>query len=359
MLEHFLSSRGTEHTIVYHYTALVMPFAMAAAVVGLGSLARRARGRTFLPVALAVALVASVASNALFGPVLGTGQLQGYNRPEPLRQETYDRDLEPWRDRFLRRVPRTGGVVTSFELLSRFTDREGLHSLHHLLAGHYTFSHRAYATPTDVTGVLADLGTGSLFKWVDAGTSGRWTDLFARNALRPVDSADDLVLFTRGARDTVPLWDVSEPSRPRPRAVVYDGQVAFVGSEASSAPVFPGGRVTIRTWWRRVVPTDRMYLTEIMVIGPDGRPVRALWRYLGYMMHPVALWPEGASVCETYRLIVPADAAPGRYQVGYRLWWRLAGQGICVPDDPDARAESGYVTAGVFDVAPAGPSRAR
>src|SRR5258705_4801460 len=45
LVEHFLSWRPNQHTIVYQYTALVIPFVIAAAVLGLENLLRLAAGR--------------------------------------------------------------------------------------------------------------------------------------------------------------------------------------------------------------------------------------------------------------------------------------------------------------------------
>ena len=164
---------------------------------------------------------------------------------------------------------------------------------------------------------------------------------------------NDLVLVlpaARAAADTVALWSVGEPAVPRERPVVYDGTIALIGSDAAPAPAVAGGVVPLRTWWRRVAPTPRFHLTELVVLDARGEPVHRSWRYLGYTMHPASEWPEGASVCEIYRLLLPPDLAAGRYVVGMRLWWRLDGQGICEPDDPAVRADQGFVTIARFEV---------
>jgi hypothetical protein len=152
----------------------------------------------------------------------------------------------------------------------------------------------------------------------------------------------------------VSLWAVAEPQAPRDRPVTYDGQVAFIGSQVDPAPVPPGERVTFRTYWRRIAPTSRFFLTELVVAGPDGKPVRKLSRDLGYTMHPVVEWPNDASVRETYRLVVPPGSAEGRYTIAMRLSWRREGQGqgLCRADDPRVRANGGFVPLGSFTVAP-------
>jgi hypothetical protein len=241
-------------------------------------------------------------------------------------------------------------VVAGFEFLARLTNRRGLHSLHHFLAGGYTFSSRPYEVPRGVSAVIADLGHGSLFKYVDPGTSARWRTLIADNGLAPVASVNDLVLFARDARDTVALWAVAEPAQPRERPVTYDGEIALMGSDAATDRVAAGDVLPLRTYWRRVAPSERFHLTETVIVNAENRSVHQLWRYLGYTMHPVSEWPDGASVCESYRLVVPPELPPGRYFVGTRLWWRRDGQGICVPDDPAVQADQGFVTVARFEI---------
>ena len=357
LLEHFLSARPSQHTIVFHYTSLVTPFAVAAAVVGLGNAARwwgrrrRGRGPSAAPALAGLALAGSLLSGVLFGPLVGLGKLQGMSPPEPLRPDAEARALEPYRDRMVARVPRAGAVVAGFEFLARFADREGLHSIHHFLGGRYTFSTRPYEVPRGVTAVIADLGEGSLFKHVDRGTRGRWRELLGANGLAPADGADDLLIFLRAPRETLDLVTPAAPAAPRPRPVVYDGQVAFTAGEVAPAPVAPGGTVALRTYWRRVAPADRFYLVEMLVVDSQGRPVRQLWRYLGYTLDPVQDWPAGVDMRESYRLVVPLGLPPGRYDVGVRLWWRRDGQGLCAPDDPEVRGNDGFVAVGRFAVA--------
>jgi hypothetical protein len=359
VLEHFMSSRPSAHSIVFHYTSLVTPFFVAAAVVGLAGLARRLSGANernagrVAAVLGGLALAGALLSQVLFGPVASLGIWQVIGRPGMLLPDSYERTLAPYRDRMMALVPKRGDVVAGFEFLTRFTDRLGLHSLHHFIGGKYTFSTRPYRVPRGVTTVIADLGRGSLFKHVDDGTAARWRELIATNTLAPVASADDLVLWVGGdaaPRDTSVLWSVSEPRTPRARPVVYDGEVAFMGSEADTSVVAAGGLLPLRTYWRRVAPTQRFHLTDFVLVDSGNRPQFQLWRYLGYTLHPAAEWPEGASVCETYRLAIPPDLAPGRYHLGARLWWRRAGQGICVADDPAIQAEQGFVPVASFDV---------
>jgi uncharacterized membrane protein len=356
LFEHFLSSRLAQHTIRSQYTALVIPFVMAAAVVGFGNLTRRlAHGprerRWIAPGLMGLVLVATMAGNLRFGPRANLPPPDAPAAPQVAPAPDYDRDLAPFRDRMIVRLPARGGVVAGFEFLSHLTRRRDLHAMHHLLAGHYTFSSRRYDVPTGVEGVLADLGAGSLLPYVNETTGRRWDELLRRNALHAAQAAGDLVLFLREPADTVELCRSGAFRPGRPRRITYDGQLLFLGSDADGDSATAGGLFAFHTYWRRVAPVDRMFLTEFLLVDPSSRPVAQVWRYLGYTLYPAADWPPDTTMRETYRLVVPPDLPPGRYALGMRLWQRAGGrQGYCAADDPGLAANEMFVEVGRFSI---------
>src|SRR5258705_11316444 len=111
---HFLSWRPAQHTILYQYTALVTPFVVAAAVLGLAKLLRRA-GSSARPaprgqveplgatraahLTMVALLAASVIANWMFGPLMGHGDLQMVRAEERIAPNGKDRALTRARDR--------------------------------------------------------------------------------------------------------------------------------------------------------------------------------------------------------------------------------------------------------------------
>lgn len=359
-LEHFLSSRPSQHSIVFHYTALVLPSLFGAVTIGAGSFTRwishsdRGRATRIASIVAGFALVCALASNVLFGPIANLGKLQGISRPEALTQDDYERSLDRYRKTILKQVPKKGDVVAGFELLSRYSDRPGLHALHHFLSGQYTFSTRPFEIPSDVGAVVGDLGRGSLFKHVNAGTARRWRELMEKNHLKPIAMAQDFVLFTRNPADTVELCVPAEPPMPLVPPVTYDGQISLTGYASPLSRVEAGGILPLQTYWRRNTPTSRLYLSEFLIFDEAREPVWELWRYLGYTLYPADDWQAGVNMRENYNLIVPHQLERGRYSVAVRLWWRENGQGVCIADDPSAAAREGFVVFANFEVVGAG-----
>src|SRR5262249_51370695 len=119
VLEHMLSGRIHQHSLAYQYTALVVPPLCVAAVMGLAVLARRASGKTPSAAAvrpwaatIAILLVAGgLISQWLWGGVFGVGKWQTAPRNEEIWPDSLERTLRPYRDRWMKRIPKDGAVL--------------------------------------------------------------------------------------------------------------------------------------------------------------------------------------------------------------------------------------------------------
>lgn len=345
LVEHLLSWRLNQHTIVCQYTALVTPFVIVAAVLGLENLLRLAagrrdwraeRGRHGSPVRVlatavpALALLASLGSNLMFGPLLGRGRLQEFKPTERIWPGPEDRTFKPYRDRMVARVPREVGVVASFEYLPRFAARANVHSFHHLFYGHYTFSTKPFPVPAGIAAMLTALGNQYL---PDAAVRER--QLIGANHLEPVDAAGDLVLYLQSPGDTLDLLASGALTPSIEAHVVYDSLLRFMGCDVAEPRVRPGEVLTLRTYWSRVAPADKVYLTRLWLYDAQGRSVYYKTRYLGYGVFTADQWTTGRTVRETYRLVVPGELDPGTYRLVMQVVRRTAsGAESAVPDDP-------------------------
>lgn len=362
---HFLSWRSAQHTIYYQYTALVTPFVVAAAVLGLRNLLRRGatgrKGATRAPgalgggrgarLAMMAMLAASLVANWMFGPLTGHGHLQMVGAEEAIAPTGRDRAMTRQRDRMLRELGGRDSVVAGSEFLTRLATRRNVRPFHNTVGGFHTFSTKPYPLLTDVTALIADVGHSRLRPYADLGTSGRCRELLRRNRLGLVDAAGDLMLYLRDAPDSVDLWREGETPIARPYRVVFDRQLAYLGDEYLATTVAPGGLLPLRTFWRKVAPTDSLYVLQLTAYDAFDKPAFATMRYLGYMLHPAGDWPDTTMVRETYRMVIPDDAKPGTYMLGMRVGRRYElDQVLCEPDDPQVRAQNMVVELGRFTV---------
>jgi uncharacterized membrane protein len=358
VLEHLLSMREAQHTVVFQYAALVVPFVFAAATLGLRDASHAAAPREagaaagVVRIGLAAVSAGTIAGQLLFGPLVGIGALQAMKRPQPIAPSAGQLALEPqWRG-MLARVPDAGSVVASFQFLPRLSSRDSVHSLHHLLSGRYTFSSAPYPVPEGIGAVIADLGAARLLDAVDLGTARRWWDLIAKNGLSPVASADDVVLLLRGA-PAADLCSRTEAQPEQPAPVTFGDSLVCLGHDRAPAPVASGGIVPIRTYWLRTGAVPDLQLAEIVVVDRGGAPLLRRLHFLGYTIHPPREWADREVVRETYRLQLPRTTKPGRYGILLRLSGVLR-PGV-LPTRP-ATGTDGFVEIGGFEVvAPGSP----
>jgi uncharacterized membrane protein len=360
LASHMLSLRPAQHTVFYQYTAAVTPFVVAAAILGArnlltrrapagGHVVRARRGPSWLAPALVVAMLcASLYGNWMFGPLTGHARLQLLEANAPSGQ---DRALTRERDAMMRMLGSRDSVVAGFEFLPRLAARPHTRSFHHTLGGVYTYSTRAYPPLSDANALIADVAHLRLRPFADSGSCGRMRGLIERNRMGLVAAAGDLLLYLRGAPDSVRLWQEGEAPIAGPQRVVFDRALAYLGDEIPDPAAAPGGRLSLRTFWRKVAPTDSLYVLQLTAYDAHDQPAFSQLRYLGYLLHPAGTWPDTTMVAETYRLVIPDDARPGTYMLGMRVG-RRAGtdQVLCETDDPVIRAQSLVVELGRFTI---------
>jgi uncharacterized membrane protein len=366
VLEHMLSWRTQQHGIVYQYTAFVIPFALAAAVVGLGRVGRGGRSvggaaaSSAAPTAApppasarrfaTLALLAAILAQLLFGPLLGRGLIQAAKPLQHTWPTAYDRAMAAEKRRMLARIPAAGGVVASFDVLVPLAARADLHSLHHVLSGKYTFSDRAFPNPDGVVAMLADWSGERLAIYPDAGTGARLRALAVKNQLMPVEAVGDLVLYLRAPGPGLALV---EPLRmdSAPPPLVLDGELAFLGATLAGGSLAPGATLRFDTRWRTVAAVNRSFLTEWLILDRD-RVVASRMRFLGYLIAPPGDWPLGEAMAEHYALPIPVSLAPGRYRLAMRVGSERGGRAApAAASDPAVAARGGLVALGEFVVA--------
>ncbi|MGH7731294.1 MAG: DUF2079 domain-containing protein [Candidatus Eiseniibacteriota bacterium] len=368
LASHFLSWRPAQHTIYYQYTAMVTPIAVAAAVLGMRSLLRRPaprrkegggearawRGPPWLAHAVMVTLLgASVFSNWMFGPLIGHGRWQRVAAEESITPSGRDRALTRYRDAMMASLGRRDSVLAGFEFLTRLAARRHTRSFHNVVGGTHTFSTRPYPVPDDVTALIADVSHVRLRPYGNRTTGARFRELVERNRLGLVGAAGDLLLYLRDAPDSVRIWQVGEAPVAHPCRVVFDRQLAYLGDEYLAPTVEPGGLFPVRTFWRKVAPTDSLYIVQLTAYDAFKKPAFSTMHYVGYMLHPAGGWPDTTMVAETWRMIVPDDAKPGTYMLGMLVGRRdQMDQVLCETDDPAVRAQNNVVELGRFTITP-------
>jgi len=323
--EHFLASRHEQHTIIYQYTALVLPFVAIATVDGFARIAGVARARAGVPrhaaVLMGVMLATALVAQALYGPLAPPSPLRIARPSERAFPNGRLRALATHRRRFMSELPANGAVVTDFRSLAPLARRDSLYSLHHIVRGTYTSSRRAYPLPRNVRAVLADVTANETLILLDRRGSARLDSFVVAARMRVVNAAGDLLLLAAAPADSLE-WLTPAPAETS-HVVRYDGSLELLGARLLESEAEPGGLLPVATRWRRVATLPGQPRMECILTDARGR-IRSISRHLlGYGLSSVAGWPAGAAFEERYRFIVPAGLADGDYRLTMRMLWRI------------------------------------
>lgn len=346
--EHMLSYRAEQHTIVFQYTALVLPFVIAAVIEALARLAPGSAARRALPVA---ALVAAALGQALFGPLAPPSPLRAFEPTESAWPSGAEHAEAAYRDAFLRACPARGAIVADFPSLAHLADRDSVHSLHHVAAGRFTFSSRAYPAPPRAAALVADLSAMSAGGEIDAAGLARVRAFVSTRGLKRVAAAGDLVRLAADARDTL-AWLVrvlgagGDPAR-----VCWDGAFECAGARLEASTVRPGGLLPVTLRWRRTGTLPGLPVVQWSVTGARGATREYEPRLLGAGFTDVAAWPAGIVFEERTSWIVPADLPPGDYTFAAGVAWRDGARDLEPRASGPGARDDGALAIGRFRVA--------
>ncbi|MCX5716021.1 MAG: DUF2079 domain-containing protein [Candidatus Omnitrophica bacterium] len=190
IFQHLLSSRLTEHTIYFHYTAEIIPFVFFASIFGLKKVLSRStfhKKENFLVNSL---LLAAIGSNLILGPHI--------NNLLNLRS-FLKTDSDYIKEAFLKEIPRDAEVVSTFEFLPQLSGRSKLYSLHHVIMGKYTLSDISYRLPPTTEYMLIDFEDPLTFKsgfYTKEGDK-NFKQLLRDGGFRVVKKAGPIVLFKK------------------------------------------------------------------------------------------------------------------------------------------------------------------
>jgi len=167
------------------------------------------------------------------------------------------------------------------------------------------------------------------------------------DTLPVVDAASGQVLDA-GTRD-VTLIQVGPP----PAAATQFEQPWQFGNTIALKSGVPMGRtgtnsdtLSLTLQWDSVKETDLDYTVFVHVIGPDGAPVAQQDRPPGNGFAPTHLWTPGLRVLDEYAITLPADLAPGQYEVRTGLY-TADGR---LPVSRNGEAVGDYAVAGHFEI---------
>ena len=297
-LEQLLSNRSRQHLLLFHYSALLIPFLFFAALQGLRRLLR-------LPVlsanrrSIQLLLIGLVAVTAVgFGPLGSFGELH--------RELQFD-IMDMKREQLSRKVPPEASVVATFEFLPHLANRRHLYSSHRLYKGLYDLFGQDDTFPRGIDLLLIDFNDPLTLAFME-GTedADRKLSQFLKG-WKIREAFGDLVCFEKGGGTSL-IQPVADFSTPQNIHVQIDDAFALLGLTGFSGVGKEGGILPLTFSWECLKPTPKQYGLILEFLDGKKRVVTRNYHSIGYRMVPTFRWKKGERFEETYSLVLPAPA---------------------------------------------------
>jgi hypothetical protein len=129
----------------------------------------------------------------------------------------------------------------------------------------------------------------------------------------------------------------------------FDNQVVLSETSVDQVSLRLGESVRVELIWRGLKPWDDNYTVFVHLIGPDGRVHGQVDRWPMQGTLPTSQWAAGQTVADSYDVVLPGDAPPGRYQVEVG-WYLLSTLRRLLVVDANGLASGDHVVVGGFAV---------
>lgn len=330
LLQHFLSLRGVEKAIAFHYSLKLVPFIFISSAYGLKKALSSERAKSLGPLAapflvtflLALSLGLNIATNA------GV-----FDRIQQTLKDTRKKQI---RQKYVDMIPEDASVMATFRFLSKLSQRKELYSFHHIYMGRYTLSTLAYPLPEKLDYALIDFNNHFVFDFKSPNSYENLTNFFTSYDWEVVDSDDSIVLFKNsGARDLSKIFQVLDKA-PSMRSMVngkINDEIELVGFEWVKGEGDKDWEVRISFCWRCLEKPASDYVSYLVFVDRNDMPVRQDKKYMCYRIHPTQQWQKGQVIREDYWYVFPPDLPRGSYYLKLVMFDATNGRPVPIVSD--------------------------
>lgn len=307
-LQHLLSARIAELTIVYHYAAEIIPFIFASAIFAIRFLLKHKRIKIYQIYLKIFLLAVLLVSNIYLGPHFTMLR----------RLSFFKKDyLDLYKDSLLVKIPQEASVVATFEYLPHLSHRKNLYSFHHVYMDHYTISSKKYELPQNTEYALIDFNDSLTFGSFYSPKNYKNIQRFlARGNWQVEDTLDSIVLFKKNIALGYSLCEMLQevpPSIMNKMEINIDKEIKFIGYDLSKTD--RGGIFDFTIYWRSLKQTDKDVNVLFDVVNENSRLVIRKILPICHRIFPTNGWEEGQIFKDRYQIKIP----PGLFGVNNEL----------------------------------------
>lgn len=303
-MQHLLSWRPQETSIVYHYGAEIIPFMFLGLVFGIKKILAVDWFRRNQLKLGAYLVLATLISNIFIGPY-------------PFLLENYSSLFKRGcsagvKESFLRLIPAGAKIVTSLEFISHLANRRNLFSFHHVYMGRYTLSSKTYRLPEDTEYALIDFSDSRTFDdFYLPERSSNIKTFIEGGGWGVLDVKDNVVLFQKNAKDRHRLYSVleGEPAFGHKINRGVNKEIEMLGYDFESK----GGYLHLSLYWKALAKTDKDINLSFDIVDKHDKIIRSFWMPMCYRIYPTTSWLPGERIRDDKYLVLPPCLPRGSY----------------------------------------------
>ena len=304
LMQHLLSSRPQEHTILFHYTSTVTPFVYIAAAYG----AARIFGKRPVSVFIcALPIILSIVSNCIYGPIKHYQYYQAQTRSD---------DEDVYKSSLVRDIP-SSAVTSSFEFSSALAGRMEYYSFHYIYSG-FLWPNVAYKTPEHIDYALINFYDPRLRSFNEQGSDLRMRSFFEDAGFGVKDMVNNVVLFKRQDKGAYKLFEIipGQPAMSIDQSLdPHKDHAALLQVTSNKTTQRQMSVLQLAFQWRAINRINRDIYAAILIINEQGKKVYSLRRQLCYGVYPSSRWRPDELVIDHLNLLIPFYLPHGKYKV--------------------------------------------
>lgn len=319
IFQHLLSSRMTDKTIFYHYSAKFAPFIFISAAYGLKRLLSskyiKGLSRSAIPSMAIILLGIFLVVNVLIGAPILKDKI--YLKLKDKIQHLTVRKKEIFiSQRFVDMIPPEAAVVSTFRFLPKLSHRKNLYSFHHIYLGVYTLSKKRYPLPRKLDYALIDFDDKGAFYYGTRHSYKNLKGFFDSYNWEVIDSGGSTVLFKNSQRrDLSKLFQILK-EEPQIDTLIngrIDDEIELIGFDQAEDQGQKSGMVHFTFYWRCLKQTDKDYSSLFSLTDNAGEVIKEDKKHMCYRIYPAHQWKKDEIVREEYWYLLPPGLLKGKY----------------------------------------------
>lgn len=311
VLQHLLSLRPSDHSIVYHYYAVFVPFLSLSFIFCLRDILNVFKNEKFQKAFAVTLFVGCVLLSIVLNPTASFFKVPFAKIKNPAVNVKHN---------FLKVIPDNAVVCASMEFLPFLLDKKKVHSFHYVTSGTYTLSFDDYKQPKDVDFLLYDTNNIILQKsFIKEDTSKNVQEFVQTNELYPVSFYESTILFAKDSTQIMPPFELLEkPLLKTNKDVSFEDKLKLINSLVKYNE--KTDVLDIELVFKVLKKPEQNYWIMFKTLDSKLKLYDNTYMPLTFLLHPTSAWEAGEVYKVRHRILIDTELEKGAYYIGFLLF---------------------------------------